>query len=254
MNSRAALIGGLLLASASAWAATIALSTPPGGGLRSWAGDDGSVQVALQSCAAGELLVRGDGQWVCSGASAHGHPGLAAEGQVNAPGNPLAWTKLLGVPAALADGTDDVGLRSITATGGLQGGGAAGADVTIGLPPSQVAPVQHEHRAACPAGAYARELNAHQALCITFIDAPLSHAEATLRAWSEHDGATLCELDLLQVACDAGFQPVPGAWLGNRTRDDEALIVNATTCADLDGVAAAGEARPSYACLVVGRR
>lgn len=48
---------------------------------------------------------------------------LNTSGTVNASSNPVAWSKLKGVPAGFADGTDNTGVSSVTAGSGLTGGG-----------------------------------------------------------------------------------------------------------------------------------
>lgn len=47
---------------------------------------------------------------------------LKSAGMLNNSGNPLDWTQLKNVPAGLADGTDNVGVTSVTAGPGLSGG------------------------------------------------------------------------------------------------------------------------------------
>lgn len=51
---------------------------------------------------------------------------LSAPGTINAAGNPVHWTQLTGVPASLADGTDDVAGGG----GGDGGGGSSSGDIT----------------------------------------------------------------------------------------------------------------------------
>jgi hypothetical protein len=51
---------------------------------------------------------------------------LSSVGEVNAPGNPLDWTQLNGVPSGFADGTDDTGLASVATGTGLTGSGTSG--------------------------------------------------------------------------------------------------------------------------------
>ena len=45
----------------------------------------------------------------------HVRPKLQTPGTLNNPVNPVDWTKLKGVPAGFADGTDDAGTGDITA-------------------------------------------------------------------------------------------------------------------------------------------
>jgi hypothetical protein len=47
---------------------------------------------------------------------------LGSSGSINGPGNPVSWSQLKHVPAVFADGSDDMGVTSITAGSGLAGG------------------------------------------------------------------------------------------------------------------------------------
>lgn len=62
---------------------------------------------------------------------------LASAGTINDAANPVAWTKLKGVPAALADGTDD---------------GLTGYEVVVGTPQLVAAGGQGTDAIACPSG------------------------------------------------------------------------------------------------------
>jgi hypothetical protein len=55
---------------------------------------------------------------------------LAAAGTVNAPGNPVHWTRLAGVPAGLADGVDH-GLTAVSTGAGLTGSGTAASPLAV---------------------------------------------------------------------------------------------------------------------------
>jgi hypothetical protein len=57
---------------------------------------------------------------------------LSSTGTINSSSNPVAWSKLKGVPASLADGTDNAGVTQVTAGSGLTGGGS-GSSVSVSV-------------------------------------------------------------------------------------------------------------------------
>jgi hypothetical protein len=86
----------------------------------------------------------------------HLKPKLANEGTINKKKNPVDWTKLKGVPAGFADGSDDGGgggggsgdISSVIAGSGLTGGGTSG-DVTVS---ADTTLLQARVAGTCPAG------------------------------------------------------------------------------------------------------
>jgi hypothetical protein len=124
-------------------------------------GDNGDLSLSLapsyrlpQSCASGQMPAWNGSAWGCaSGASQADFNAfvalLGSAGTINADSNPVHWTRLKGVPAGFADGTDDVG-PSYAAGAGLNLAGT-----TFSVDPTQV---QHRISDSCPAGASIRAI------------------------------------------------------------------------------------------------
>lgn len=107
-------------------------------------GDNGDLALSIapsfrlpQACSNGQTASWNGTAWVCaSGASQADFNAfvalLASSGTVNGASNPVHWTKLKGVPAGFADGTDDVG-PSYAAGAGLNLTGT-----TFSVDPTQI--------------------------------------------------------------------------------------------------------------------
>ena len=70
--------------------------------------------------------------------------------------------------------------------------------------------------------------------------------------YSLYSGASLCTHDQVRRACNNGGMaaPVINTWLGNRTADDEALVVNIANCDNFDGAATVTNTQAGqYCCL-----
>jgi hypothetical protein len=107
-------------------------------------GDNGDLSVAIapsyrlpQSCSAGQAASWNGTGWACAGLATQAQFDtlvalLGSAGTINDGSNPVHWTKLKGVPAGFADGTDDTG-PAYTAGFGLNLAGA-----TFSVDPTQV--------------------------------------------------------------------------------------------------------------------
>jgi hypothetical protein len=124
-------------------------------------GDNGDLSLSLapsyrlpQACASGQTAAWSGTAWGCaSGASEADFNAfvalLSSAGTINADANPVHWTKLKGVPAGFADGTDDVGPSY-----------GAGAGLNLAAQTFSVDPAQVQNRvtASCPAGSSIRAI------------------------------------------------------------------------------------------------
>ena len=124
-------------------------------------GDNGDLSLSLaptyrlpQACTNGQTPAWNGTGWTCaSGASQADFNAfvslLSSPGTINADSNPVHWTKLKGVPAGFADGTDDVG-PSYAAGAGLNLTGT-----TFSVDPAQV---QNRVAGSCQAGSSIRAI------------------------------------------------------------------------------------------------
>jgi hypothetical protein len=124
-------------------------------------GDNGDLSVSIspgyrlpQSCTNGQTPAWNGTAWGCaSGASQADFNAfvalLGSAGTINSNSNPVHWTKLKGVPAGFADGTDDVG-PSYAAGTGLSISGT-----TFSVDPAQV---QNRISGTCPTGSSIRAI------------------------------------------------------------------------------------------------
>lgn len=249
------LVAPLAACSGGSGQGTPRLAAPAEGGL-ALAGETAAPVLTLRPCSPGEALVRQEGAWRCVHRTAHAHPELAEPGGVvNAPGNPLHWTRLRGVPADWAGGQDRLGVVGVQLGWGITGtAGGSGQDITVAVDYGVVAPAVHGHAPDCPAveagrTPFTRRVIGRSVLCIAVIEAaaPLGVQAAT--ALAAYHGAHACTLAELQAACDTGYVPTTGAWLGDRTGDDLALFANGTSCGNLDGESQVGVERPAHVCL-----
>lgn len=115
----------------------------------------------------------------------HIKPKLARDGTINAPKNPVDWTRLKNVPAGFADGADDGGagggdITAVTAGAGLTGGGASG-DVSLAVDPATVQTRVSEKCAELKPGAAIRRVLADGTVQCAFagVSVPLSDEEET---------------------------------------------------------------------------
>lgn len=115
--------------------------------------------------------------------------------------------------------------------------------------PGEMGPPGPSSIAACPPG-YTSVDFPNSRLCI-FRDT-LSETWNRGQMWCDASfhGASLCTHQQLRRACRRGFALVAGTWLADRIGENQVLFVNATDCADFDGVANPSVAQPAtYCCL-----
>jgi hypothetical protein len=125
-------------------------------------GDNGDLSVAIapsyrlpQSCSAGQTTSWNGTDWACAGFASQAQFDalvalLGSAGTINDGSNPVNWTKLKGVPAGFADGTDDTG-PAYAAGFGLNLAGA-----TFSVDPTQV---QRRVGDSCAAGSSIRAIS-----------------------------------------------------------------------------------------------
>ena len=103
---------------------------------------------------------------------------LQSAGTLNTAGNPIDWTKLKGVPAGIADGTDaDSGgdITAVTAGSGLTGGGTSGA-VSLAADTSVV---QARVTGSCSVGSSIRAIAADGTVTCDTVQVPTWHLAAS---------------------------------------------------------------------------
>lgn len=227
----------------TAAAVTTALVAAPGRGLEVVL-TQAATEVSLLACPVDTVEVVGAEGWGCAPVAGHAHPVLATAGDPDGQDDTLHWTRLAGVPRALADGQDEIGVKSILTTGALRSTLATEGQLAIvSVDPAAAAPALHGHpRPACPAGFTSYDFTS-QRLCVTWTGATDSWDTAVW--YAAGIGARLCSLAELQLACESGYRdaidaalqnPLGGrAWLRDRVGDNLALMVNSSTCANLDG-------------------
>ena len=108
--------------------------------------------------------------------------------------------------------------------------------------------------AACPANNTTVPLP-RSTLCILRTGLPNGQQSWSLAldyCTANFSGGTLCTFQQLHRSCkNGGLQPIAGAWLGDRTADDEAALTNGgNDCNNFDAVGSSlGNQGAAYCCL-----
>ena len=76
----------------------------------------------------------------------------------------------------------------------------------------------------------------HSTLCITVAQTLQIWSAASDTCYDYNGGASLCTHEQVRRACRAGYALTQWGWLADRVGDNQAVVVNNTTCSDFDGV------------------
>lgn len=188
---------------------------------------------------------------------------LATAGTINAPSNPVSWTKLKDVPVGLADGIDnDSGgdITGVVAGAGLTGGAAAG-EATLAIAPNGVTSEMTSNEAAVktstPSGlvSLSTSVTTLRSVTVTFPSAGF----AMVTAQSEFKNETAANYALMRLFRDGtaiatwDWEPgdVDGFYDQTQSKQVVVPVTAGTSTFRLDGSVNAGTAATYYNELIV---